>query len=469
MKRLIVFATMFVSLLSVACAQESEPELEFVLQLNVTLGESYGVGQTPHGIRHIIPITGGTFEGPNIKGEILAGGADYQLINTQLNRTELEAIYCIRTHDGVNIHVRNTGIIAPQTSGAYFYTSPKFEAPVGSAYEWLNNGIYVCRPSGGMQNGICLKVWKIRDAYDFRNIVAPIPGIPDAIRQPAQKQGRIETVWYDTERNGKKLHKHARVYVPYGYNKRDKKKRYNVIYLMHGGGDNSLSFLTPPQNWLPLSQVLDHLIAEGQMEPVLVVTPTFYDDDENIGVNRMEHAIDLTRHFHWELEHSLIPVVERQYNTYLQKTDSASIAATRGHRAFGGFSMGALTTWFQLAYGNDVVRNFLPLSGDCWVYNEKNEKQPADVAAAWLVKQLEASPVGKDFQIYGYSGTDDIAGTPQTQLVEALSKHPEMFHYGQPDENLRFSLRQGGQHFYGHINEYLYHALPLIWPKATAE
>ena len=52
------------------------PQLEFVMQLKVTLGETYSCGETQHGRRTVIPITGGTFEGPNIKGTILNGGAD---------------------------------------------------------------------------------------------------------------------------------------------------------------------------------------------------------------------------------------------------------------------------------------------------------------------------------------------------------------------------------------------------------
>ena len=43
------------------------PQLEFVMQLKVTLGETYSCGETQHGRRTVIPITGGTFAGPNIK------------------------------------------------------------------------------------------------------------------------------------------------------------------------------------------------------------------------------------------------------------------------------------------------------------------------------------------------------------------------------------------------------------------
>ena len=71
------------------------PELEFALQLKVTLGETYTIDNTQHGKRIVIPITGGTFEGPHLKGTIINGGADYQLSNG--SRTELEAIYSIKT------------------------------------------------------------------------------------------------------------------------------------------------------------------------------------------------------------------------------------------------------------------------------------------------------------------------------------------------------------------------------------
>ena len=73
--------------------------------------------------------------------------------------------------------------------------------------------------------------------------------------------------------------------------------------------------------------------------------------------------------------------------------------------------------------------------------------------------------------MYGYTGTNDVAGNPQKNVTEALHKYAPVFRYdtgaaqGRPrqDANLRFSMRQGGQHFYGDINQYLYFALPLLW------
>ena len=136
------------------------PGLEFVCELRVNCDPGYNVGQTSHGIRNVIPILGGTFSGPKMKGEIIGGGADYQLIDREHGRTEVEAIYSIRTDDGVNIHIRNCGLITMGPNGFYFRTAPRFEAPQDSPYNWLNDAIFVCMP-GPATDCICLRVWKV--------------------------------------------------------------------------------------------------------------------------------------------------------------------------------------------------------------------------------------------------------------------------------------------------------------------
>lgn len=170
MKKSITMIAVLLAFVLNASAQDNIPEApqaEFVMQLKVTLGETYSCGETQHGRRTVIPITGGTFEGPNIKGTILNGGADYQLANAA-GRTEVEAIYSIRTDDGVNIHIRNRGIIANSKDAQgnpsfYFRCAPQFEAPADSKYAWLNNSLFLCAPSfsSGFQ-GIVLNVWRVK-------------------------------------------------------------------------------------------------------------------------------------------------------------------------------------------------------------------------------------------------------------------------------------------------------------------
>ena len=170
MKKLFISALLAVLTLQVNAQTEqipAAPELEFALQLKVTLGQAFSIENTQHGRRTVIPITGGTFEGPGIKGTIITGGADYQL-NGADGRTELEAIYCIKTDDDIYIHVRNRGIIAngKDADGKptfYFKAAPQFEAPADSKYGWLNNALFVCEPEFSQSfKGIVLNVWKVK-------------------------------------------------------------------------------------------------------------------------------------------------------------------------------------------------------------------------------------------------------------------------------------------------------------------
>ena len=170
MKRKLLLALLTACMLQVSAQNyppKEAPQLEFALQLKVTLGQAFSIENTQHGRRTVIPITGGTFEGPGIKGTIINGGADYQLANAQ-GRTELEAIYCIKTDDGVYIHVRNRGIIASGQNADgkpsfYFRAAPQFEAPADSKYGWLNNSLFVCAPEFSQSfQGIVLNVWKVK-------------------------------------------------------------------------------------------------------------------------------------------------------------------------------------------------------------------------------------------------------------------------------------------------------------------
>ena len=95
MKKIAILALLTAFVLNVSAQTDfpkNTPQLEFAMQLKVTLGESFSINNTQHGRRTVIPITGGEFEGPGIKGTILNGGADYQL-NGANGRSEVEAIY----------------------------------------------------------------------------------------------------------------------------------------------------------------------------------------------------------------------------------------------------------------------------------------------------------------------------------------------------------------------------------------
>ncbi len=124
-------------------AQDSAPVAEFVFEEIVNLGPAQSIGETARGSRQMIPITGGTFEGPQIRGTIVPGGWDWQLRRAD-GCTEIEADYMIRTDDDVIINVLNKGVICPPREGAPspVRTHPVFEAPRGK-YEWLGQAGFI--------------------------------------------------------------------------------------------------------------------------------------------------------------------------------------------------------------------------------------------------------------------------------------------------------------------------------------
>jgi hypothetical protein len=118
------------------------PHLVFVYEEYVTLGHSVHPGKTPFGDRNIVPITGGVFSGPKIRGKVMPGGWDWQLV-TKTGCHSLDANYMIQTDDGVIINVVNKGMLcAFPGAETQLFTTPSFEAPLGR-YAWLNGGAYV--------------------------------------------------------------------------------------------------------------------------------------------------------------------------------------------------------------------------------------------------------------------------------------------------------------------------------------
>jgi hypothetical protein len=131
------------------------PQLEFALELRVSIAPTLDLGSRTFGSRRTVPITGGTFTGPRIAGIVLPGGADWQFVESD-GLTFVEAQYVIETGDGVRIEVHNRGVrhgpadvIARLAAGEsvspgeyYFRTTPFFSLP-SRKYEWLRRSVFV--------------------------------------------------------------------------------------------------------------------------------------------------------------------------------------------------------------------------------------------------------------------------------------------------------------------------------------
>ena len=118
------------------------PQLEFAFEARVEVAPPVIVGPTPHGERRMVPILGGVFEGPSLRGRILPGGADWQIFRRD-GVTELYARYLMQTDSGAVIQVINRGLrhgpaevmdrlragLPVDPSLYYFRASTEFEAP----------------------------------------------------------------------------------------------------------------------------------------------------------------------------------------------------------------------------------------------------------------------------------------------------------------------------------------------------
>jgi hypothetical protein len=137
------------------------PGTELVIEAFVTIAPRVAVGPSDDGMRQFIPITGGRFIGRDIKGDVMAGGADWQLVRAD-GVVEVNALYSIKTDDGAVIVVDNRGIIVPAAGGiGYARTAPRFHAPQGK-YDWLNKAAFVGTITPATEGGaVVIRVFKV--------------------------------------------------------------------------------------------------------------------------------------------------------------------------------------------------------------------------------------------------------------------------------------------------------------------
>ncbi|NBK79927.1 hypothetical protein D5272_15390 [bacterium D16-76] len=288
-----------------------------------------------------------------------------------------------------------------------------------------------------------------------KTIPAELEYIPDSYRQPADQPGTLEKLTYDTwesfsyEEQNQRLTKEAWVYVPYGY---DENKKYNIMYLSHGGWSNETTIMGTPGSPHEFKHIVDHAIEDGKMQPILIVLPTYNNtspqDSGDYGL-----AIQLTNNFHNELLNDLMPAAESKYSTYAEDTTPEGFAASRDHRGFGGFSMGSVNTWRTFQYCLDYFRYFMPMSGSGY----------DGQTAAEIVEQ--SGHKRSDFFIYAMSGTADFAYSAFKHQIDSMAQTGTFTMADSEDEgNLAFREREGYAHDGRASDEYTYNGLLFFWP-----
>lgn len=235
------------------------------------------------------------------------------------------------------------------------------------------------------------------------------------------------------------------VYLPYGY---DKNKKYNVFYFMHGMGDNENSLFYNDSG--EMQRVFDNMIKNGDIEPMIIVTPTF----NKVSADTFYNA----ENFYKEFRESVVPFVEGKYSTYAASVSPADLAASRMHRAYGGFSMGSVSTWAVFENCVDIVGYFMPMSG-------AHHWGTGNPDAGALARAVDRAGLKKnEYFIMSATGTDDFAYSVLGPQIESM-KNLNQFEYTSDFSkgNFWFILANGGSHGWYYVRQYIYNCLPFFF------
>ncbi len=260
--------------------------------------------------------------------------------------------------------------------------------------------------------------------------------IPDEYRQPCSRPGRLEALPVPGFTD-------ATVYLPAGYD--GSAERYSTFYLLHGGGGDPHSFFS--EDGLLKNQI-DHMIASGEIRPLIVVAPTYYPPGRK--GDGIAYSAEAVREFGPVLRHTIVPAVDRTYRT----------VPDRMHRGIGGFSMGAVATWYVLMADQMNFYWFMPMSGDCWICGELGGGHHARQTAGLLAAALQ----GRDFFLHVLTGGKDIAFPNLDPQMKAMQEYSDVF-----GKHVKYTVLPEGVHDYPDIRRYIYHALPGFFTADSGE
>lgn len=358
---------------------------------------------------------------------------------------------CVGTSDGIaSWRTMQNRISAIKVNGTdaeidiYDGLPHGFGLGIGTIAEgWLDNAVAFWERNMTKQSSIGIPQTGLTDA------------VPISYDLQAQRQGTVVPLPYGSKNyaeNGEAVSKTAYVYLPYGYDENDTKTRYDILYLMHGWGGYAGDYLS----YGNLKNMLDHMIGNRDTKPCIVVFASFYNDLISTDFSASVNAL---RAFHQDLQNDLMPAVERTYHTYAKGTSKEALTASRDHRAFGGFSLGSVTTWMQFCNSYDYFRYYLPMSGSCWYYGGYGDFQ-IERNADYLEQLIKDHALDdRGYFIYFAVGTNDSVKSQSIDFANELLSRRDTF----TPEHFVFYQKDGGYHDFDAAREFIYNALPLFF------
>lgn len=271
--------------------------------------------------------------------------------------------------------------------------------------------------------------------------------LPYEYYEASNHPGVVETLSYRQQvyaSGDEYVNKNLNVYLPYGYSEDQK---YNVIVLIHGGGDDETAWTTQDFGeyyWhsLVLKNIYDNMIEQHICEPFIVVSPTTYNYPGRGRDCGFEH---LAR----ELRETIMPYVADHYSTYAESGDLADLQNARMHFAIGGISNGslfALDSGMQMNF--DIFGNYACFSGN---------NQPELVAEAINSEEWIDLPIG---YFFAGAGTNDDMRQWSTRGYHYIVNSTSRLEDG---KNCSYIEVEGGHEWMVWATE-IYNALQVLFP-----
>lgn len=310
----------------------------------------------------------------------------------------------------------------------------------------------------------------------------------DRYAAPCSEQGRIECVRYPSRayvleafygKESISLEKTMYVYLPCGY---DLEKKYPVLYLMHGGTDdegywfgkgrysgNDRKKYTEAGN---ITQNLaDHLIQNKEIEPLIIVTPSFCEEVAEYR-DRKEYPMiyfEAVNYFWLELENDIMPYIQKHYATYAEDATKEAFARARAHTAFAGASQGAITGLYSvMMHMLDVVGYVGCFSAGAVRYQLDGEEVKVELDEAKLAELAEAVRRGPGLCCwYNGCGSSDGMYPAHRETFDRLKSlcAKELRDRAEGTGNCCFELQEGGEHSYRWWIKDLHNILRLFFRR----
>ena len=221
--------------------------------------------------------------------------------------------------------------------------------------------------------------------------------------------GNVQQVYFYSKSTD--THRRAFVYTPPTYGK--DKKKYPVLYLQHGWGEDETAW----SNQGHANLIMDNLIAEGKIEPFIIVMTYGMTNDVKFG-----HIKEFTaKEFETVLVDELIPYIDSNFRTQADKK----------HRAMAGLSMGGFETKLITLRRPEVFNYYGLLSGGTYAPDDITDKK--QVASIFISCGSKENPDGvtkavNDLKAAGFKATSFVS--PDT-AHEFLTWRRSLYHMAQ--------------------------------------